>query len=64
MSDNKNIRGPHDSSRVNVNEHYELRYWTERFNVSEERLKNIVGKVGPSVKAVEEYLKDNYSNPR
>ena len=55
--DNKNIKGPRDGSRVNVNEDYELRYWTERFNVSADELREIVMKVGTSVLAVEDYLK-------
>lgn len=64
MADNKNIRGPQDASRVNVNEDYELRYWTERFNISAERLKDIVGKVGPSVSAIEDHLKGSGSQNR
>ena len=55
--DSKNIKGPRDGSRVNVNEDYELRYWTERFNVSADELREIVMKVGTSVLAVEDYLK-------
>ena len=50
--DNKNIKGPRDGSRVNVNEDYELRYWTERFNASADELREIVMKVGTSVLAV------------
>ena len=39
MSDDKSNVGPADRSRINVNEDYELRYWTEKFGVSAEKLK-------------------------
>jgi len=56
MTDDKNKRGPQDSSRVNINEDYEVRYWTSRFNVSAERLREAVKEVGPSVRAIDDYL--------
>ena len=31
MSDNLNKRGPQDASKINVNEEWELRYWTQKF---------------------------------
>lgn len=55
--DDKNKRGPQDASRVNVNEDYELQYWTERFNVSREELREAVKEAGPSVSALEEFFK-------
>ena len=56
--DDKNKQGPQDRSRINVNESYELQYWSERFGISREELKNVVDKVGVSVSAVEEALKN------
>lgn len=55
--DDKNKRGPQDASRVNVNEDYELQYWTERFNVSRDELREAVKQAGPSVTALEEFFK-------
>jgi hypothetical protein len=52
MSDDLNKRGPQDSSRINVNEEWELRYWTKKFGVSEEELKAAVNKVGVKADAV------------
>lgn len=52
MSDDLNKRGPQDASRINVNEEWELRYWTNKLGVSEEELKAAVNKVGVSVDAV------------
>ena len=57
MADDKNITGPQDSTRINVNEDYELRYWTEKFGVSEERLRAAVSRVGTGAEAVAKALK-------
>jgi hypothetical protein len=56
MSDNLQDRGPADRSRINVNEDYELRYWTKKLGVSTDQLKQAVKEVGPTAKAVEEKL--------
>lgn len=58
MADDKLLRGPQDSTRVNINEEYELNYWTQRFNVSSEILKEAVKEVGLSVHKIDEYLND------
>lgn len=55
--DDKTKQGQQDRSRVNVNEDYEVDYWTGKFNVSKEELVRAVDEVGPSASAVEEYLK-------
>jgi len=55
--DDKNKRGPQDRARINVNEDYELQYWTEKFGVSSEKLRQAVEKVGVSADAVAQYLK-------
>ena len=46
MSDDKSKLAA-DRERINVNEDYELRYWTEKFGVSAEDLKRAVERVGP-----------------
>jgi hypothetical protein len=48
--------GAADRTRFNVNEEYELNYWTGGLNVSEEKLKQAVSKVGTSVEAVKKHL--------
>ncbi|UPG87449.1 DUF3606 domain-containing protein [Luteibacter aegosomatis] len=52
MSDDTNHRGPADAQRINLNERYEVRYWTSAPGVSEERLREVVGQVGVMVKDV------------
>jgi hypothetical protein len=56
MADNPTMTRPQDSQRVNVNQEHELRYWTERFGVSAEALREAVGQVGPMVEDVADYL--------
>jgi len=46
MADDKANRGPADRLRINVNEEYEVRYWTKELGVSAERLRELVAKHG------------------
>jgi len=55
MDSTKNVGSP-DRDRINVNEDYELQYWSEKFGVSRDRLKEAVEAVGTSVEAVQKYL--------
>jgi len=52
MSDNKLNRGEPDRSRINLDEDYEVKYWTRHLGVSAEELKRLVDKVGNSAAAV------------
>ena len=56
MSDDKSKRGPQDAKRINVEEDYELRYWSEKFGVSADQLKQAVEKVGVMAEDVEKEL--------
>ena len=56
MADNLNERGPQDRSRVNVNEPWELQYWSRKFGVSEEQVKDAVKAAGTSADAVGKHL--------
>src|ERR1700712_2781694 len=56
MSDDLTNSGVQDRSRINVNEPHEIRYWTQRFEVSEADLRKAVAEVGVSVKAVADHL--------
>jgi hypothetical protein len=57
MADDPSKRGPQDRSRINTNEDYEVRYWSDKFGVSAEQLKAAVKKVGNSAEAVEREFK-------
>lgn len=56
MADNLQNRGPQDRNRINVNEAWELRYWTKELGLSEEELREAVKAAGTSVTAVREHL--------
>lgn len=57
MPDNLNIRQPQDKDRINVNEPWEVRYWTQKLGVSEAQLKQAVNAVGPMAAKVKLFLK-------
>lgn len=56
MSDDLTNSGVQDRIRINVNEAYEVRYWTQRLGVSEAELRMAVAQVGRSVKAVADHF--------
>jgi Protein of unknown function (DUF3606) len=57
MTDDPTKKEVQDRTRINTSEDYELRYWSEKFGVSQDQLKAAVQKVGNSVSAVEKELK-------
>lgn len=56
MADDLFDRGPADRSRVNINEEYDRRWWSEKFRVRPEVLDAAVESVGPSVREVAKVL--------
>ncbi len=56
MADDLTKRGPQDRSRVNVNEPWEVAWWTKQFGVTERQLRDAVRAVGPMVNNVKRYL--------
>ena len=56
MSDDKSKTGGQDRERINVNEDYELRDWSETLGVTPEELKKAVQKVGPMASDVRKEL--------
>jgi hypothetical protein len=53
MADNKSLKGVQDRTRINLSEDYEVRYWCEKFGVTEDELRAAVKRVGNSAKAVD-----------
>lgn len=56
--DNKHKTGSPDRDRINVNESYELEYWSKKFNVTPDELRKAVKAAGTSADAVEKHLKN------
>lgn len=56
MTDDLTKKAPADAKKVNVNEDWELKYWTKKFGVTEKQLKDAVKKVGVNVDDVKKEL--------
>ncbi|MBD2057879.1 DUF3606 domain-containing protein [Oculatella sp. FACHB-28] len=59
MPDNLRRRGPEDPNKINVNQAYEIAYWTQTLGVSETVLRSAVRNVGPMVVDVRQWLRAN-----
>ena len=57
MSDDPNKRGPADRTRIDPEADHEVKYWSEKFGVSHNRLRETVKRVGPIADDVERELK-------
>jgi len=56
MADNPSIRAPGDKLRININQDYEVRYWSEKLGISADELREVVTEVGPMADAVEKHV--------
>jgi hypothetical protein len=56
MADDLHNRGNQDRSRVNVNEKWEIDYWTKKWGVTREQLVAAAKEVGVSVAAIAKKL--------
>ena len=56
MSDDKTKRGQPDRSFINMNESYEVKYWTRHLGVSRDELQGAIDKVGNAAAAVRKQL--------
>jgi hypothetical protein len=56
MPDDPKKTGRQDDERINVNQSHELKYWKDKFGVTEDALKKAVQKVGPMDKDVKKEL--------
>jgi hypothetical protein len=56
MSDDKLNRGQPDRRLINMNEDYEVKYWSKHLGVSREELQAAISKVGNSAAAVRKQL--------
>jgi hypothetical protein len=52
MADDKTKTGKPDRDRINVDEPYELNYWSKKFDVTPERLRQAVKTSGPMAKNI------------
>jgi hypothetical protein len=57
MADNLKETGKQDDQRIDVDQEHELKYWSEKFGVSRERLCEAVAKAGPMARNVQRELR-------
>ena len=64
--DNLNRRVPEDPQKININQSWEVEYWTKKLHISEKKLRALVAKVGVNVANVKKELQQerNYSYSR
>ncbi|MCW2573534.1 MAG: hypothetical protein JWO88_3592 [Frankiales bacterium] len=56
MADDRSKAGQQDRDRIDVNEEYELRDWSQKFGVTPDELISAVQKVGPMARDVQQHL--------
>ena len=56
MADDPTKAGRQDRERININERHELEYWSSKFGVTQQQLKDAVAKAGVMVKDVARQL--------
>lgn len=56
MADDLKKRNPQDSSRINVHEPWERRYWASALGVSENQLEELVEKYGDNASTIRSKL--------
>ena len=63
MADNKSLKDERDRTSINPNEKYELDYWSKKFNVTSEELREAIQKSeSNNVKNIEVYFRTKQQN--
>lgn len=57
MTDDLNRKAPEDPTKININQDWELEYWSKKLGITEELLVTVVETVGPMVIDVKKFLK-------
>lgn len=55
--DDLTIKRPEDPTKININQQWEIDYWTKELGISETKLIALVKKVGPEVSKIKEELR-------
>jgi hypothetical protein len=62
MSHNKKRTDTKDRTTININQPYEVQYWSEKFNVTPDELRDAIERAGSEVKEIERTLNQINSN--
>ena len=57
MADNLTDRGRHDRMQIAVDQEQDMRYWSKKFGVTVEQLREAMKGAGPRVVEIERHLK-------
>ena len=57
MGDELSKKGPPDYNRVSLGEEWEVRYWTDKFGVTETELRAAVAAVGSQAENLSKHLR-------
>ncbi|MBF0294990.1 MAG: DUF3606 domain-containing protein [Magnetococcales bacterium] len=57
MPDNLKIKAPQDPKKINIHQDHEIKYWTEKLNITEQQLREAVRTVGVMVDDIKRHLK-------
>ena len=63
MSPNRNDSGPRDRTSIDMNEPFEVRYWSKELGVSVAQLRALVDKVGAQTEAIRQELASRGNRP-
>lgn len=61
MADNLKDRGAQDRARINLNESWEVQYWSKKFGISADELRTAVEAAGPMSADVQRWLEGKRS---
>ena len=61
MSDDRTKRGAADRARINMSQEHEVKYWTEKFGVTREKLQEAINAAGTMASSVEQRLRSGRS---
>ena len=59
MAGNRNDSGPRDRTTINMNEDFEVRYWSKELGVSVQQLKSAMRSVGDKTDDIRKELKND-----
>jgi hypothetical protein len=59
MADDLTDRGAADRRRINLQEEWELNYWTKELNSTESEIREAIDEVGDQADSVRKYLSDS-----
>jgi hypothetical protein len=60
MADDLDKTGEQDDERINVDQHHELSYWSDKLGVSRDKLRETVARVGPMRQGAQSQLRASY----